>query len=99
MSPTPPWSGCSCCSIMPSRGWSRGFAVAAEASKEASEEDRMALPAYRVDDVRAAEVAALARVTEGALMQTAAAALAVGCARLLRRTGKVTGRRVVLLVG
>jgi hydroxyethylthiazole kinase-like uncharacterized protein yjeF len=57
--------------------------------------------AYRVQDVRAAEEAALARTSEGALMQTAAAALAVGCARLLRRsgTGRVTGRRVVLLVG
>ncbi len=59
------------------------------------------MQAYRVLDVRAAEVAALAVTSEGALMQTAAAALAVGCARLLRRTGtrKVTGRRVVLLVG
>src|SRR4051794_41956599 len=55
--------------------------------------------AYRVQDVRAAEEAALARTSEGALMQAAAAALAVGCARLLRRPGRVTGRRVVLLVG
>jgi hydroxyethylthiazole kinase-like uncharacterized protein yjeF len=57
--------------------------------------------AYRVDDVRAAENAALAATSEGALMQTAAAALAVGCVRLLRRTGNhlVTGRRIVLLVG
>ena len=59
----------------------------------------MTMRAYRVDDVRAAETAALARTGEGALMQTAAAALAVGCARLLRRTGLVTGRRIVLLVG
>jgi ADP-dependent NAD(P)H-hydrate dehydratase / NAD(P)H-hydrate epimerase len=55
--------------------------------------------AYRVDDVRAAEEAGLATTPAGALMQRAAAALAVGCARLLRRTGRVTGRRVVLLVG
>src|SRR5690242_6682403 len=59
------------------------------------------MQAHRVQDVRSAEDAALAVTDEGALMQTAAAALAVGCARLLRRTGsrKVTGRRVVLLVG
>jgi ADP-dependent NAD(P)H-hydrate dehydratase / NAD(P)H-hydrate epimerase len=57
--------------------------------------------AYRVDDVRSAENIVLASVPEGALMQRAAAALAVSCARLLRATGRerVTGRRVVLLVG
>jgi ADP-dependent NAD(P)H-hydrate dehydratase / NAD(P)H-hydrate epimerase len=57
--------------------------------------------AYRVDDVRSAENIVLASVPEGALMQRAAAALAVSCARLLRGTGsgRVTGRRVVLLVG
>jgi hydroxyethylthiazole kinase-like uncharacterized protein yjeF len=43
----------------------------------------------------------LARTAEGALMRRASAALAVSCARVLRRsgTGKVTGRRVVALVG
>src|SRR3954447_15117968 len=57
--------------------------------------------AFRVQDVRAAEDAALAVTGEGALMQTAAAAVATSCARLLRRSGsqRVTGRRVVLLVG
>jgi ADP-dependent NAD(P)H-hydrate dehydratase / NAD(P)H-hydrate epimerase len=61
----------------------------------------MTVRAYRVDDVRAAEDVVLARTPAGALMQTAAAALAVGCARLLRRSGngRVTGRRIVLLVG
>src|SRR4051812_3546701 len=59
------------------------------------------LRAYSVNDVRSAENTLLARVPEGALMQRAAAALAVSCARVLRRTGsgRVTGRRVVLLVG
>jgi hydroxyethylthiazole kinase-like uncharacterized protein yjeF len=54
-----------------------------------------------VDDVRRAEEVVLAGVPEGSLMQRAAAALAVSCARALRGTGsgRVTGRRVVLLVG
>jgi hydroxyethylthiazole kinase-like uncharacterized protein yjeF len=61
----------------------------------------MTVRAYRVDDVRAAEDVVLARTPAGALMQTAAAALAAGCARALRGSGngRVTGRRVVLLVG
>ncbi len=59
------------------------------------------LDAYRVDDVRTAEQAALATAPEGSLMQTASAALAAACARVLRGrgSGRVTGRRVVLLVG
>ncbi|WP_172384583.1 NAD(P)H-hydrate dehydratase [Streptomyces sp. MNP-20] len=52
--------------------------------------------AYRVEDVRAAERALMARVPEGALMQRAAAGLAVACGQLL---GKVYGARVALLVG
>lgn len=52
--------------------------------------------AYSVDTVRAAERALMARLPEGALMQRAAAGLAVVCAELL---GKVYGARVVLLVG
>jgi len=55
---------------------------------------------YPVAAVRAAEQAACALVSEGALMQRAATALAVECARLLRgRTGRVYGASVVLLVG
>ncbi|WJV46762.1 NAD(P)H-hydrate dehydratase [Streptomyces flavofungini] len=52
--------------------------------------------AYSVESVRAAERALMARVPDGALMQRAAAGLAVACAQLL---GKVYGARVVLLVG
>ena len=52
--------------------------------------------AYGVETVRAAERALMARVPEGALMQRAAAGLAVTCAQLL---GRVYGSRVVLLVG
>lgn len=52
--------------------------------------------AYSVDEVRAAEAAAMATLPDGALMQRAAAALAVECAALLDR---VYGARVVLLVG
>ncbi|MFE7928108.1 NAD(P)H-hydrate dehydratase [Streptomyces sp. NPDC057456] len=52
--------------------------------------------AYRVETVRSAERALMARVPEGALMQRAAAGLAAACADLL---GRVYGRRVVLLVG
>jgi ADP-dependent NAD(P)H-hydrate dehydratase / NAD(P)H-hydrate epimerase len=55
--------------------------------------------AYRVSDVRSAESAALSAGPGGALMQRAAAALAAACATVLRRTGRVSGRRVVLLVG
>ncbi|WP_149184918.1 NAD(P)H-hydrate dehydratase [Streptomyces sp. TRM49041] len=52
--------------------------------------------AYRVESVRAAEAALMARLPEGALMQRAAAGLAGACTRLL---GRVYGARVVLLVG
>ena len=52
--------------------------------------------AYSVESVRAAEHALMARVPDGALMQRAAAGLAVACGQLL---GKVYGARVVLLVG
>ncbi|MFH8989063.1 NAD(P)H-hydrate dehydratase [Streptomyces sp. NPDC017940] len=52
--------------------------------------------AYRVDSVRAAERALMARVPDGALMQRAAAGLAVVCGQVL---GRVYGARVVLLVG
>ncbi|MFH8488060.1 NAD(P)H-hydrate dehydratase [Streptomyces longisporoflavus] len=52
--------------------------------------------AFSVETVRAAELELMARVPEGALMQRAAAGLAVVCAEVL---GKVYGSRVVLLVG
>ncbi|MFI0261259.1 NAD(P)H-hydrate dehydratase [Streptomyces sp. NPDC017056] len=52
--------------------------------------------AFSVDVVRAAERDLMARLPEGALMQRAAAGLAVACADLL---GRVYGSRVVLLVG
>ncbi|MFE0375375.1 NAD(P)H-hydrate dehydratase [Streptomyces inhibens] len=52
--------------------------------------------AYSVETVRAAERELMARLPEGALMQRAAAGLAVACAELL---GRVYGTRVVLLVG
>ncbi|MEV0320070.1 NAD(P)H-hydrate dehydratase [Streptomyces sp. NPDC050658] len=52
--------------------------------------------AYSVETVRAAERSLMARLPEGALMQRAAAGLAVVCAQML---GKVYGSRVVLLVG
>jgi hydroxyethylthiazole kinase-like uncharacterized protein yjeF len=56
--------------------------------------------AHTVEAVRRAEAAAMRRVPEGALMQRAAAALAAEVARLLHASvGRVTGRRVVLLVG
>ncbi|WP_328887546.1 NAD(P)H-hydrate dehydratase [Streptomyces sp. NBC_00316] len=55
--------------------------------------------AYSVETVRAAERALMARLPEGALMQRAAAGLAAACADLLRRSGRVYGSRVVLLVG
>ncbi len=52
--------------------------------------------AHTVEQVRAAEVALMARLPEGALMQRAASGLAVATADLL---GKVYGARVLLLVG
>lgn len=52
--------------------------------------------AYCVETVRAAEAELMARLPDGALMQRAAAGLAVACADLL---GRVYGARVVLLVG
>ncbi|MFF9895729.1 NAD(P)H-hydrate dehydratase [Streptomyces longispororuber] len=52
--------------------------------------------AYRVEDVRAAERALMARVPDGALMQRAAAGLAAACGQVLK---KVYGARVALLVG
>ncbi|MFG2921532.1 NAD(P)H-hydrate dehydratase [Streptomyces sp. NPDC048305] len=55
--------------------------------------------AYSVETVRAAEKALMARLPEGALMQRAAAGLAVACGDLLRRNGRVYGSRVLLLVG
>ncbi|MET7583816.1 NAD(P)H-hydrate dehydratase [Streptomyces microflavus] len=55
--------------------------------------------AYSVETVRAAEAALMKRVPEGALMQRAAVGLAAACGDLLRRTGRVYGSRVLLLVG
>ncbi|MEO3755130.1 NAD(P)H-hydrate dehydratase [Streptomyces sp. B6B3] len=56
--------------------------------------------AHRVDTVRSAERALMARLPEGTLMARAAAGLAAACAGLLgRRQGGVYGARVVLLVG
>ncbi|TGZ08858.1 NAD(P)H-hydrate epimerase, partial [Streptomyces rhizosphaericola] len=55
--------------------------------------------AYSVETVRAAEAALMKRVPEGALMQRAAAGLAAACGDLLRRTGRVYGARVLILVG
>jgi hydroxyethylthiazole kinase-like uncharacterized protein yjeF len=53
-----------------------------------------------VEEVRAAEEAAFTKVPAGALMQRAAHALAVSCARILHEAaGGVAGSRVVLLVG
>lgn len=52
--------------------------------------------AHTVAQVRAAEAELMSRLPPGALMQRAAAGLAVACAR---RLGKVYGARVVLLVG
>lgn len=56
----------------------------------------MVLAVHRVDEVRQAEHALMARLPPGTLMQRAAMGLAVTCARLL---GSVAGSRVVLLVG
>ncbi|WP_380278793.1 NAD(P)H-hydrate dehydratase [Kitasatospora purpeofusca] len=56
--------------------------------------------AHRVDQVRAAEAALMARLPGGTLMQRAAVGLAATCARLLtRRRGRVYGSRVVVLAG
>ncbi|MFW5420430.1 NAD(P)H-hydrate dehydratase [Nocardiopsis sp. CNT-189] len=52
--------------------------------------------AHTVEAVRAAEAELMARLPEGALMERAAAGLAVAGARML---GRVYGARVVLLVG
>jgi hydroxyethylthiazole kinase-like uncharacterized protein yjeF len=52
--------------------------------------------AHRVAQIRAAEAALMAELPEGALMQRAAAGLAIACAR---RLVGVYGARVVLLVG
>lgn len=52
--------------------------------------------AYTADQIRAAELALMARLPEGTLMQRAASGLAAVCAALL---GRVYGSRVVLLVG
>ncbi|MDO0935658.1 NAD(P)H-hydrate dehydratase [Streptomyces sp. DG2A-72] len=52
--------------------------------------------AYSVETVRGAERELMARLPEGALMQRAAAGLAVACGQLM---GRVYGSRVVLLVG
>ncbi|AZS72493.1 bifunctional ADP-dependent NAD(P)H-hydrate dehydratase/NAD(P)H-hydrate epimerase [Streptomyces lydicus] len=52
--------------------------------------------AYSVETVRGAERELMGRLPEGALMQRAAAGLAVACGELL---GRVYGSRVVLLVG
>ena len=58
------------------------------------------LPVHDVAQVRAAEEEAFAKVPEGTLMQRAARALAISCARLLiELRGGVVGSRVVLLVG
>ncbi|MFB8078447.1 NAD(P)H-hydrate dehydratase [Streptomyces sp. NPDC056013] len=54
--------------------------------------------AHRVETVRAAEAALMARLPEGALMQRAAAGLAAACCSLLGK-GRVYGARVALLVG
>ncbi|OIV39238.1 NAD(P)H-hydrate dehydratase [Mangrovactinospora gilvigrisea] len=55
--------------------------------------------AHSVAKVREAEEALMARLPEGALMQRAAAGLAAVCARLLRESGRVRGRVVVVLAG
>ncbi len=56
--------------------------------------------ALRVDVVRRIEAEAMASLPPGTLMQRAAAAIAVSAGTMLRDTvGRVTGSRVVLLVG
>lgn len=60
----------------------------------------MSAAAYRVSDVRAAEGILLAELPDGALMARAATGLAIECAGVLREIrGRVTGSRVVLLIG
>jgi hydroxyethylthiazole kinase-like uncharacterized protein yjeF len=60
----------------------------------------VSVQAYDVQAVRAAEGQVLAQVPEGSLMQRAAAGLAAVCADELRQLrGRVTGARVVLLIG
>ncbi|MDO5498938.1 MAG: NAD(P)H-hydrate epimerase [Propionibacteriaceae bacterium] len=56
--------------------------------------------AYATDSIRAAEAEVMAVVGDDALMQIAARGLAVACAkRLRRRRGRVTGARVLVVVG
>ncbi|WP_432501721.1 NAD(P)H-hydrate epimerase [Kineococcus arenarius] len=58
------------------------------------------IEAHATADVRAAERTVMATVPEGTLMQRAATALDAECAAVLRAaTGRVTGRRVVVLAG
>ena len=61
---------------------------------------RPATAALRVETVRALEARAMAELPEGTLMQRAAAAIAVSAGSMLRDVaGRVSGSRVVLLVG
>ena len=56
--------------------------------------------AYRVDQIRAAEVRLIGRDGDEAVMRRAATGMAVVCARLVAADrGRLTGARVVLLVG
>lgn len=56
--------------------------------------------AYRVDQIRAAEAATMARLPAGELMRRAATALAGRCVELLNERGtRLPGAQVVLLVG
>lgn len=56
--------------------------------------------AYSTEAIRAAENEAMAVVGDDALMQQAARGLAVACAkRLRRRAGRVSGARVLIVVG
>ena len=58
------------------------------------------IPIHSIAQVRAAEEEAFRLVPDGALMQRAARALSVSCARLLAEgAGGIVGSRVVLLVG
>jgi hydroxyethylthiazole kinase-like uncharacterized protein yjeF len=61
---------------------------------------RPAIAALAADVVRRLEAEAMGRLPEGTLMQRAAAAIAVSAGTMLRDVvGRVTGARVVLLVG
>ncbi len=61
---------------------------------------RPATAALSVEAVRRVEAAAMAQLPDGTLMQRAAAALAVVAGATLREiTGRVSGSRVVLLIG